>query len=267
MTLILLKELHLTFSAGNRTLMKECFNQKQKVTVKTKGENKMKTKEELKNYLLENYVDENGDLILSNLDFNDFEGDVYINNMKVKGRLFQNGQKVQGDLYQHEHEVRGHLQQYQHVVQGNLYQSGHEAHGSLYQSGHEVQRNLYQSNSEAQGSLCNENNKYGELLDENQSTKLLKEKEDEEAQNYLREIGFLTEMKVDFKDNSDDVNWEDDDQRKYSLRFDHYENIIAVAWCYSGQHQGTLYTTNREWLEQYIEENRYQIKEYCFGIK
>lgn len=249
----------------------------------------MKTKEELKNYLLENYVDEYGDLILSGLDFSDFDGDVFIDNMRVKGDLFQSkyrvqgdlfqykhevqgdllqsDQKVQGDLHQDGHEVRGDLLQYQHVVQGNLYQSGHETQGTLYQSGHEVQGNLYQSNNEVQGNLSNDNNKYGRGLDESPSEKILKKKEDEEAQSYLREARFLTEMKVDFKDNSDDVNWEDDDQRKYSLRFDHYENIIGVAWCYTGQHQGTLYTTNREWLEQYIEENRHQIKEYCFGIK
>ena len=275
----------------------------------------MKTNKELKKYLLENYVDEYGDLILSNLDFSDFEGDVYINNMKVKGRLFQNGQKVQSCLYQHEHEVRGDLQQYQHVVQGNLYQSGHKTEGSLSQSGQEVQGNLYQSNNEVQGNLRNDNNKYGGDLDENQSKKILKEvsieeskrwepkigeyywsvagssivchlweddkfdrhmlatgnvfkaRKDEGIQKHLKKVSFLEQMETDFKDNSDDVNWEDDDQRKYSLRFDHHENKIAVAWCYSGQHQGSLYTTNREWLEQYIEENKQEIKEYCFGIE
>ena len=45
----------------------------------------MKTIEELRNYLLENYVDENGNLVLDNLDFSDFQGNVYINNMKVQG--------------------------------------------------------------------------------------------------------------------------------------------------------------------------------------
>ena len=91
----------------------------------------MKKTEELRNYLLENYVDDDGDLMLNGLDFSDFDGDVYIDNMKV-----------QGDLSQSWHEV-----------QGNLLQHGHEVQGSLY----------------------NKNNKYGEYLYEEPSTKLLKE--------------------------------------------------------------------------------------------
>ena len=35
-----------------------------------------KTIEDLKNYLLENFVDENGDLFIGGLDFMDFDGDV-----------------------------------------------------------------------------------------------------------------------------------------------------------------------------------------------
>lgn len=241
----------------------------------------MKDITKIRDWLLENAVDENGDLVLNDLDFSEFAGDVYMHSMKVQGNLYQHNHEVQGDLYQSRHEVQGGLYQSEHVVQGDLAQYHHKTQGDLLQSGHEVQGNLYQSNNEVQGNLHNENNKYGGYLDENRSEKILKEVSVEEsegwrlkigelyeeAQNLLRESRFLTEMKVDFKDNSDDVNWEDDDQRKYSLRFDHPENRVAVAWCYSGQHQGTLYTTNREWLEQYIEENKQEIKEYCFGIE
>ena len=59
----------------------------------------MKTIEELRNYLLENYVNEYGDLFLGGLDFSDFDGDVYIGNMKVKGNLLQSCQEVKGNLY------------------------------------------------------------------------------------------------------------------------------------------------------------------------
>lgn len=124
----------------------------------------MKTMKEIRDYLLENRVDEYGDLILSNLDLSDFEGNVYINNMKVKGNLFQNGQKVQGDLSQS-----------RHAVKGNLYQYGHEAQGHLNQSGHKVHGNLY-----------NEDNKYGGELYEEPSTKMLKEITVEE----LEELGY-----------------------------------------------------------------------------
>ena len=91
----------------------------------------MKTKTEIREWLLDNAVDEDGDLDLSGLDFSDFEVDVYIGNMKVQGSLDQCGQKVQGNLY-------------------------------------------------------NENNKYGEYLYEEPSTKLLKEITTEQ----LAELGY-----------------------------------------------------------------------------
>ena len=113
----------------------------------------MNTTEELRNYLLENYVDVFGDLVLNGLDFSDFNGDVFIHNMKVKGDLFQSNHEVQGDLFQYSHEVKG-----------DLFQSDHDVQGSLEQSYHEVKGNLY-----------NQNNKYGGKLFEEPSTKILKE--------------------------------------------------------------------------------------------
>ena len=92
----------------------------------------MKTKEELKNYLLENYVDEFGDLILSGLDFSDFDGDVFIDNMRVKGDLSQSEHIVQGDLFQHRHKVQGDLFQGDQKVQGNYYCSDVEVKGSIF---------------------------------------------------------------------------------------------------------------------------------------
>ena len=124
----------------------------------------MKKTEELRNYLLENYVSEDGDLILSGLDFSDFDGNVYIDGMKVKGNLSQCGHEIQGSLYQCGHEVQGHLSQHGHEVQGDLFQSRHEVQGNLF----------------------NENNKYGGDLYEEPSTKLLKEVTAEE----LAELGY-----------------------------------------------------------------------------
>ena len=90
-----------------------------------------KTIKEIRDYLLANRVDEYGDLVLSNLDLSDFEGNVYINNMKVKGNLSQNSQEVQGDLYQKGHKVEGILSQSDQKVKGNLIQYGHEVKGNL----------------------------------------------------------------------------------------------------------------------------------------
>lgn len=69
----------------------------------------MKTTKEIRDWLLENAVDEEGDLMLDDLDFSDFAGNVYICDMKVQGDLNQSGQEVQGDLDQVSHKVQGDL--------------------------------------------------------------------------------------------------------------------------------------------------------------
>lgn len=60
----------------------------------------MTTKESLVKYLLENHVDNKGNLDLTDLDFSTFDGDIYIGFMKVKNNLFQNNQTVGGELRQ-----------------------------------------------------------------------------------------------------------------------------------------------------------------------
>ena len=124
----------------------------------------VKTIKHLRDYLLENYVDEDGDLMLEDLDFSNFYGDVYITGMKVKGDLFQNRQ----------------------TVKGNLLQNWQDVQGSLFQGRQGVQGDLHQSKQEVRGDLYNENSKYGGYLYEAPSTKLLKEVTVEE----LAELGY-----------------------------------------------------------------------------
>ena len=93
----------------------------------------MKTKEEIRNWLLENAVDEEGDLMLDYLDFSEFNGDVFIGRMKVKGDLFQSYQEVQGSLSQGDQEVQGNLFQDSQKVQGDLYQRNSRYGGTLYE--------------------------------------------------------------------------------------------------------------------------------------
>ena len=69
----------------------------------------MKTKTEIRDWLLENAVDEDGDLMLDDLDFSDFDGDVHISSMKVKGDLIQCHQKVKGNLYNRNNKYGGSL--------------------------------------------------------------------------------------------------------------------------------------------------------------
>lgn len=65
----------------------------------------MLTKQEIKDWLLKNAVNDEGDLDLSDLDFSDFDGDVLIHSMKVKKSLYQDYQAVWGSLYQHNQQV------------------------------------------------------------------------------------------------------------------------------------------------------------------
>lgn len=89
-------------------------------------------------------------------------------------------------------------------------------------------------------------------------------KTEQEAQHHLDKINFLAKMKNDFEDNSDDIDW-DCGQIKYHIYRQNDELRIGVA---RDVHvSGALYTTNKEWLKQYISENEAEIKKYCFGIE
>ena len=91
----------------------------------------MKSITEIRDWLLDNAVDEDGDLILNGLDFSNFDGDIYINGMKVKGNLHQNSQKVQGNLYQNYQTVQGNLRQSFQEVQGDYYCSDVQVKGNI----------------------------------------------------------------------------------------------------------------------------------------
>ena len=92
----------------------------------------MKTRKEINQWLLENAVDTKGDLKLIGLDFSDFDGNVYICNMKVKKNLFQNGQKVGKDLFQNNQDVDGSLHQYYQKIGGSLHQYSQKVGGDFY---------------------------------------------------------------------------------------------------------------------------------------
>lgn len=106
----------------------------------------MKTIKEIRDWLLENAVDEDGDLYLIGLDFSDFDGNVYICNMKVKNDLYQNFQIVGKSLMQ------------------NYQKSGKD----LYQDFQKVGKNLYQDSQEVGEDFRNhklESNEYWEEKD------------------------------------------------------------------------------------------------------
>ena len=82
----------------------------------------MKTKNEIRDWLLKNAVNGYGTLDLSELDLSGFEGNVKLSSMKVKGNLFQGNQEVKGNLIQSFQEVKGDLIQGNQKVKGELWQ-------------------------------------------------------------------------------------------------------------------------------------------------
>lgn len=113
----------------------------------------MLSKQEIKKWLLENCVDENGSLDLSGLDFSDFDGSVDISGMKVKKNLLQNKQQVEGCLYQRDQRVRFDLDQSCQQVERDLDQHGQDVGGDLIQNSNDVSGNLYQDDQNVVGSL------------------------------------------------------------------------------------------------------------------
>lgn len=113
----------------------------------------MLSKEEIKKWLLENCVDSAGDLNLDGLDFSDFDGDIYISNMKVKNHLYQAKQKVGGTLSQDHQTVEQHLYQNRQQVEGNLYQEEQSVDKDLFQCYQEVKGNLFQNGQEVEGDI------------------------------------------------------------------------------------------------------------------
>ncbi|WP_281512155.1 hypothetical protein [Mammaliicoccus vitulinus] len=94
------------------------------------------TKEDLKIILLDNftrnYKKGKRFLDLTSLNFSDFDGDIAIAWMKVKGNLFQSNQTVGETLYQHSQKVGCELWQYDQEVKENLYQKDQKVQGNLY---------------------------------------------------------------------------------------------------------------------------------------
>lgn len=95
----------------------------------------MKSIEEIRDWLLKNAVDDDGNLNLRGLNLSNFDGNVYIDFMKVKRSLHQDYQDVGESLWQG----------YQKVGE-NLYQDGQTVGKDFYN--HKLENNEYWDESE-----------------------------------------------------------------------------------------------------------------------
>lgn len=92
-------------------------------------------------------------------------------------------------------------------------------------------------------------------------------KTEEEAQFESDKRAFNTKAYWDFADNSDELDWSNSTKYKHSLVIKHSNNVVEIDTSYDYQTQGVLYTTNREWLEQWIKDNVSDIKKFWFNKK
>ena len=70
----------------------------------------------------------------------------------------------------------------------------------------------------------------------------------------------------EIEDSSDEIDWRDGEQSKYSLYYDYYKKEIRIDLYLQYAIQGTTYTTNRVFLENLIKNEPERIKKYLFGI-
>lgn len=90
----------------------------------------------------------------------------------------------------------------------------------------------------------------------------------EEEAEFAREAqAFKVKMKRDFAENSGEIDWGDRNQAKYRIFYNYNISAIDYEPSFAHHHGGVFYTTDEEWLEQYIEDNEADIKKYVFEIK
>lgn len=142
----------------------------------------MKSIKEVKQWLLENRKDTFGNLDLSKLDFSDFDGAVYINNMKVKKTLNQSYQEVGENLYQAFQKA-----------DKDLFQDHQQVGGELLQNNQKVKENLYQSNQTVGKNFYNHKLNKDEYWEEEESCVVRKKKLQTITRKQLAEMGYKLE--------------------------------------------------------------------------
>lgn len=147
----------------------------------------MKTKNEIKNWILENCINSNGNIDISNLDFSDFEGSIDRGWWKVQGNLSQSWNKVQGDLYQYNNVVQGNLLQDENRVQGDLHQSRNIINGDLIQYGNNVKRKTY-NDFDNHNKVLRWNEELKKWVEDKRFTKKLEDMTKEELIKKIKEM-------------------------------------------------------------------------------
>ena len=91
----------------------------------------------------------------------------------------------------------------------------------------------------------------------------------EEAEFAREKQIFLTKFERYLRENEDEpVDWSNFGQNKFAIRLDHCDDsrLHFVSWC-TVEQQGSIFTTSKEVLQQFIKDNEADIKKYMFGVE
>lgn len=114
-----------------------------------------KTKEETVKWLLENRIDEDGNINISNLDFGEFKGNLLMDGMRLKRNIDQSQHENEGYIYQYGHKNKGHILQGGHENRDDVLQSAHANKGDISQSRHGNKGNILQYEQKNEGRVIN----------------------------------------------------------------------------------------------------------------
>lgn len=90
----------------------------------------------------------------------------------------------------------------------------------------------------------------------------------EEAEFHLEKLKVYHELKLFADDNNEEIDWKNEEIKKWFFYFDHSTLVIHYDYYFHLQHIGDIYFSSKELAEQAIEKvGEDRIKKYLFGVE
>ena len=93
-------------------------------------------------------------------------------------------------------------------------------------------------------------------------------KTEQEAKEYKKKIEIQSKFKNFVEDRSDELDFKNNKQTKYHLKYDYYNNVITYDWNQSYKIQGVIYASSGQILRDAIKEiGEENIKKYVLEVE
>ena len=90
----------------------------------------------------------------------------------------------------------------------------------------------------------------------------------EEAEEYKKQIEYTARYKNYIEEHSEPLDWNDYEQEKWEAHFSFYKNIIITDCNLIEKHQGVIYASSKQIIEDAIKEiGEDNFKKYVLGVK